>query len=102
MSKSAYVVWGIFRKNSIKTIMLTLHSVVWLNLWLWGLELCQNGLEGLLFWFAVQEKKEEEEKGENGANIGYNTFKFVDGICNEKYCRSMMTFHLNDGIFCYF
>jgi hypothetical protein len=45
----------------------------------------------MLFWFVVQEeekegereeKENEEEEGGSGVDVGYNTFKFTDIICD--------------------
>jgi len=40
----------------------------------------------MLFWFVVQEEekeeKENEEEGGSGVDVGYNTFKFADIICD--------------------
>jgi len=45
-----------------------------------------NKGEGLLFWFAIKEKleEEEEEKGKDDAGVSHNTFKFAKRIFYRK------------------
>ena len=35
---------------------------------------------GAAVLICILRKKKEEEEGENGANVGFNTFKFTDKI----------------------
>jgi len=56
-----------------------------------------NKGEGLLFWFAIKEKleEEEEEKGKDDAGVSHNTFKFAKRIF---YRKILLTCHLINEI----
>jgi hypothetical protein len=49
---------------------------------------------GAAVLICILRKKKEEEEGENGANVGFNTFKFTDKIFKRILRRKIPLINL--------